>query len=573
MANAGNAQVITPALPVSPIILVLAILCGFSDAARGQNLSAQMRLEKALENARSITNIEIQYDDVLWIKGKPGSPFTDDFTRTSHMTYTASNGKYREECRNESPQTNIVKFTEKAFDGKLWSGFSTGTRSMSQKDGDNPNDGENPSNPLIQPFLFLSRASDDCTRCNLRFTDLRSPNILNGLILPDAQSSNGVLHLSFPGLPLLGSNQLWSIALDVADPDFKPRSISRTIYGGSRSPFNFEATYILSGYTNVGAHSFPTKLAFRVLDVPTNKLLLPTLDSTGMVTLVSVRIPTQIPDSTFQLDESEALGIWNVGQFEGDGVGLILGEDGSNIVVKRITADSPAGRQNDLHVGDRILSIAESNAAAIPVHSGKADLPRASALLQGAKGSAVTLTFISPGKNDSQTRTITLARGEVRSTLSDGQLLADGIKAPDIEMVALTNRAVEHLSDYAGKIVVLEFWASWCSPCQKSMADLQLDPARYPDWKDKVVVIAASVDDTAEIAAKHIEAKGWNQTHNVWLKPKEIETYHVGGIPSAYIIDKKGMIVVSGYADQAGLNIPDSVNRQLDAAGEESKKE
>lgn len=139
-------------------------------------------------------------------------------------------------------------------------------------------------------------------------------------------------------------------------------------------------------------------------------------------------------------------------------------------------------------------------------------------------------------------------------------------------MVVLTNRISEHLSDYAGKIVVLEFWASWCSPCQKSMVEFQLDFGRNPNWKDKVVLIAASVDDTADIAAKHIQAKGWNQTHNVWLKAKDIQSYHIGGIPSAYVIDAKGIIAASGIAAEERLNIPDIVNQLLAAAGKESKK-
>ena len=105
------------------------------------------------------------------------------------------------------------------------------------------------------------------------------------------------------------------------------------------------------------------------------------------------------------------------------------------------------------------------------------------------------------------------------------------------------------------------------------MADLQLLPARYPNWKDKVVLIAASVDDTADIAAKHLLAKGWNRTHNVWLKAKDIQSYHIGGIPTAYVIDASGIIVVSGIPLEGRLNIPDIVNQHLDAARKESKKE
>jgi thiol-disulfide isomerase/thioredoxin len=590
--NAANAYAKIWGAPAPPLFLVFAVLCGFSAAAHGQSAPLQLRLEKALENARAITNVEIQYDDVLWIKGKPISavasndftrtmhtdyPFANDSTRTMHVTYIASDEKYRTECHSESPQTtNITKFEETAFDGKLWSGlsdFNNGSPSMVQQDGDNQNDLENPYNPLIQPLLFLSRFSDDCIPCALRFVDLRSPDILNGLILPDAENSNGVLRMSFPGLPQNGINQLWSIAIDDADLDFTPKSISRTIYARGQLPYDLETTYTFSDYTNLGAYRFPTKMAYQHFDVPTNKLLAPTLTSTGAVTVVSVKIPAQIPDSTFRLDESKAAHIFNTGQTKGYGVGLVLAEAGSNIVVKRIVADSPAGRQSELHAGDRILSIADSDGPAVPVQAGKADLPRAQALLRGSKGSAVRLTFVPFGKDDAQTQLLTLVRGEVRNRLSDGQLLTKGMKAPDIEMVVLTNRASEHLSDYAGKIVVLEFWASWCSPCQKSMADLQLDVARHPNWKDKVVLIAASVDDTADIADKHVQAKSWNQTHNVWLKAKDIQSYHVGGIPTAYVVDASGTIVVSGIADDENLKIADVVSQHLDAARKRSQKD
>ena len=547
-----------------------------------------MRMEKALENARAITNVEIQYDDMLWKKGKPISatesnewsrimntsyPFANDYTRTEHVKYIAAGGKYRSENRRESPQTtNINDVSQTAFDDKLWSTISS-QGSMVQQDGDRPDDFGNPYNPLIQPFLFLARYSDDCTPCGLRFVDLRSPDVLNGLILPEAESSNGLRQLSFLGLPINGVNQVWTITIDDAEPDFAPKIISKVIHAGSQLPFDFEQTYTFLDFTNLGAYRFPTKMAYRGFNVPTNCLVSPTLDSTGLVTVVSVRIPAQIPNTTFRLDESKAAHIWNAGETKGFGVGLILGEAGSNIVVKRIPTDSPAGRQNELQAGDRVLSIAEATGPAVPVHAGNADLPRATALLQGPKGTAVRLTFVPSGKDDAQTQVVTLVRGEVRGRLSDGRLLTNGMKAPNIEMVVLTNRATEHLSAYADKIVVLEFWASWCSPCQKSMADLQLDPARYPKWKGKVVLIAASVDDTADIAAKHIQAKGWNQTHNVWLKAKDIQTYHIGGIPSAYVIDAKGSIAASGIAVEERLRIADIVNQQLEAARKQSKKD
>jgi thiol-disulfide isomerase/thioredoxin len=94
--------------------------------------------------------------------------------------------------------------------------------------------------------------------------------------------------------------------------------------------------------------------------------------------------------------------------------------------------------------------------------------------------------------------------------------------------------------------VVLEFWATWCAPCQKSIADLQDLADKNPTWKDKVVLIAASVDEDRDALIKHLKAKGWTRTHNVQVRPEAIRAYHVGGIPTAYVIDRLGRIVAAG---------------------------
>jgi thiol-disulfide isomerase/thioredoxin len=229
------------------------------------------------------------------------------------------------------------------------------------------------------------------------------------------------------------------------------------------------------------------------------------------------------------------------------GIGVALAANGTNIVVTRIFPDSVAATEKTIHVGDRIVAVAQESEPAIEVRR----LEQAIQLIRGAKGTMVSLTIFPAGQDKGNQKVVSFRRGELKELADwgDGVVLTNGMQAPNIEMIRLADSKTEQLFDYAGKVIVLEFWATWCAPCQRAMAELESLSASHSDWQDKVVIIAASVDDTADLAAKHLKQKGWNQTHNVLAGVQAKRAYHVGGIPTLYVIDRTGRIATQNPGD------------------------
>jgi len=119
-----------------------------------------------------------------------------------------------------------------------------------------------------------------------------------------------------------------------------------------------------------------------------------------------------------------------------------------------------------------------------------------------------------------------------------------------------------HLRELKGKVVLVNFWATWCPPCRKEMPDLQ---TLYDKYKDQgLVVLAISDEDTAKVSPFIAERQ---ISYPVLLDPgrKVNEAFIVEGIPKSFVYDREGNLVAQSIdmrtrsqfqqmLAQAGLN-------------------
>ena len=112
--------------------------------------------------------------------------------------------------------------------------------------------------------------------------------------------------------------------------------------------------------------------------------------------------------------------------------------------------------------------------------------------------------------------------------------------APDFKLAALDGKTVT-LADLRGKVVFLNFWATWCGPCRAEVPDLVELQSRY---KDRLQIIGLDVDDDDPAEVKEF-ADEYKVNYPVVMIPDDLRVQYGGipALPTSFVLDTEGRVV------------------------------
>lgn len=117
-----------------------------------------------------------------------------------------------------------------------------------------------------------------------------------------------------------------------------------------------------------------------------------------------------------------------------------------------------------------------------------------------------------------------------------------GQQAPELTLPDRSSNMI-HLSDLKGKVVLIDFWASWCGPCRKNNPHLVRLYNKYHNRGLEILGVSIDIDEDAwKEAIRHdklewlqvIDKKGWDAASTL--------VYGVDAIPASFLVDKNGVI-------------------------------
>jgi peroxiredoxin len=151
-------------------------------------------------------------------------------------------------------------------------------------------------------------------------------------------------------------------------------------------------------------------------------------------------------------------------------------------------------------------------------------------------------------------------KGGAAHAVTDHPLI--GAPAPDFELPSSDGKEKVKLSAFKGKLVIVDFWATWCEPCRASFPAYQ---RLVDEFGGKLVVVGVSVDEESSGIAAFVESTGakfpvaWDEGQGV------SKTYQPDTMPTSFVLDSHGVVrfVHAGFVDGDEAQIRTELNSLL----------
>ena len=151
-----------------------------------------------------------------------------------------------------------------------------------------------------------------------------------------------------------------------------------------------------------------------------------------------------------------------------------------------------------------------------------------------------------------------LLDGDVRQRHVEFTLACgEGDYAPNVSVVDVASGESVDLHSYLGKVVFLDFWATWCQACHGPLARNDEILGRRKDWEDKATILAISIDEMLELPHDYMAKKGLTNIPSFWapvergygfLRDSEAaQAFGIVIIPQTILIDQAGIIRARGH--------------------------
>lgn len=127
-----------------------------------------------------------------------------------------------------------------------------------------------------------------------------------------------------------------------------------------------------------------------------------------------------------------------------------------------------------------------------------------------------------------------------QGTVQPGDIIRD-FTLPLFSGYEYEGKSEVHLSDFRGKVVVLNFWASWCKPCEQEAAELE-EAWQFYQPTGQVMFLGADYVDTEPEARAYLKKFGISYPNGPDKGTRISQLFRIRGVPETYFIDPDGML-------------------------------